>query len=249
MKKLVLASAIIPALLLHGIANATKSICTQESLRSIYRMKQVQGEDTAHLQKKLWWNACPLAVRKAVYASLNATQSSSSSSSIASAMHKKSDLPILGPAPELQGLGNWHNSAPLTIAGLRGKVVLIHFWTFECINCIHTLPTIQGYWDKYGSKGLTTGKDKPFVVIGVHTPEFTAEKLDANLTDAIQKRGLTYPIVQDNDFKTWNAFGNQYWPAAYIIDAKGNIRYEHFGEGEYDAMDKVIHNLLGEISA
>ena len=154
-------------------------------------------------------------------------------------MHKKSDLPILGPAPELQGLGNWHNSAPLTMEGLRGKVVLVHFWTFECINCIHSLPSIQGYWEKY--------KDKPFVVIGVHTPEFTAEKLDANLTNAIQKRGLTYPVVQDNDFKTWNAFGNQYWPAAYIIDAEGNIRYEHFGEGEYDTMDQNIHDLLAEI--
>lgn len=241
MKKLALALAILPALLLYGLVEAKKSPCTEESLRSTYRMKKANGEDVTHLQKKLWWNTCPLTIRKTVYVSLNDVQSLSSSSSTSSIMRRKSDLPILGSAPELQGLGNWHKSVPLTIAGLRGKVVLVHFWTFECINCIRTLSAIQGYWEKY--------KDKPFVVIGVHTPEFTAEKLDANLTKAIEKRGLTYPVVQDNDFATWNAFGNQYWPAAYIIDVQGNIRYEHFGEGEYDTMDRNIHDLLGEIGA
>lgn len=245
MKRLFLTAALVLSLSPLAFAEATKNACTQKSLRVLYDQKVKQGADVTHLQQKTWWKSCPLSTRKSVYAGLFApTAISSSSASLSSSIHTpfvQSNLPILRKAPELQRLGQWFNSDPLTMASLKGKVVLVHFWTFECINCIHSLPAIQGYADKY--------KDKPFVVLGVHSPEFTVEKSAQNLKNAIKKRGLTYPVVQDNDFATWNAFGNRYWPAAYIIDAEGNIRYEHFGEGEYDTMDRAIRDLLGEVGA
>ncbi len=242
MKKLCLTLALLAFVPSTALAVVTKRGCTDTSLRSVYQHMQKQRQDVTHLQQKAWWKNCPLSVRKTVYATLFSSPSVSSSlSSPVSSPRVKSDLPILGQAPELKGLGRWFNSDPLTIASLKGKVILVHFWTFECINCIHTLPAIQGYWEKY--------REKPFVILGVHTPEFTFEKSADHLRDAIKKDGLTYPVVQDNDFATWNAFGNQYWPAAYIIDAQGNIRYQHFGEGEYDTMDKVIRDLLREIGA
>jgi cytochrome c biogenesis protein CcdA/thiol-disulfide isomerase/thioredoxin len=151
------------------------------------------------------------------------------------------NLPKITRAPEFAGLGTWHNSEPLTMAGLKGKVVLVDFWTYSCINCIRTLPHIQGYWEKY--------KDKPFVLVGVHTPEFTFEKDDQNVADAIKRHGLTYPIAQDNDFGTWSAFANRYWPAKYLIDAQGYIRYTHFGEGGYEETDNAIAALLKEAGA
>jgi|GEM_PF-168469 len=160
------------------------------------------------------------------------------------------DLPklsIKGKAAALIGLGTWHNSNPLTSEDLKGKVVLIDFWTYSCINCIRTLPYIQGYWEKYGSDSLTTGADTPFVLLGIHTPEFVFEKSDKNVANAIKKHGLTYPVAQDNDFATWDAFKNRYWPAKYLIDAQGNIRYTHFGEGDYEETDKAIASLLAEI--
>ncbi len=142
-------------------------------------------------------------------------------------------------APELTGLSTWHNSQPLTMKELKGKVVLIDFWTYSCINCIRTLPYIQGYAEKF--------KDAPFVILGIHTPEFTFEKLPANVAQAIRMHKLTYPIAQDNDYGTWSAFANRYWPAKYLIDAQGYIRYTHFGEGAYDETDRAIQSLLGEI--
>ncbi|MBI1812313.1 redoxin domain-containing protein [Candidatus Peregrinibacteria bacterium] len=245
MQKLFLIVALLFVIVPLTLVKAAKTRCTAERLRATYQQNIQRGAEVTHLQRKTWWRNCPLSIRKSVYAGLFApAQISSSSVSVSSSRHTlsvQSDLPILGKAPELQGLGQWFNSDPLTIASLRGKVVLVHFWTFECINCIHTLPAIQGYWDKY--------REKPFVVLGVHTPEFTFEKSADHLRDAIKKDGLTYPVVQDNDFATWNAFGNQYWPAAYIIDTQGTIRYEHFGEGEYETMDKAIHDLLGEAGA
>ncbi len=152
---------------------------------------------------------------------------------------KRSALPIISTAPEFQKLGEWHNSEPLTLESLRGKVVLVDFWTYSCINCIRTLPYLQGYWEKY--------KDKPFVLLGVHTPEFVFEKSNVNLAKAIAEHGLTYPIVQDNDYGTWRAFENRYWPAKYLIDAEGNVRYTHFGEGAYEETDMIIAQLLQEI--
>lgn len=150
------------------------------------------------------------------------------------------ELPKLSRAPELAGLGEWFNSEPFTMASLKGKVVLVDFWTYSCINCIRTLPYIQGYWEKYKET------DK-FVLIGVHTPEFVFEKSPDNVRDAIERHGLTYPVVQDNDFKTWRAFANRYWPAKYLIDAEGYIRYTHFGEGAYEETDEAIAALLAEI--
>lgn len=159
-----------------------------------------------------------------------------------SATSGPSQLPILRKAPDaFVGLGPWHNSDPLTLKDLRGKVVLIDFWTYSCINCIRTLPYIEAYAKKY--------KDQPFVLIGVHTPEFTFEKSEKNVDMAIQEHGLTYPVAQDNNYQTWNAFENHYWPAKYLIDAEGNIRYEHFGEGAYDETDEAIASLLKEIGA
>lgn len=151
------------------------------------------------------------------------------------------DLPKLSRAPALASSGPWHNGEPLTLADLRGKVVLIDFWTYSCINCIRTLPYIQGYAEAF--------KDQPFVIIGVHTPEFVFEHSEANVADAIERHGLTYPVVQDNDYGTWRAFANRYWPAKYLIDADGYIRYTHFGEGAYEETDLAIRSLLAEIGA
>lgn len=160
------------------------------------------------------------------------------------------NLPIISRAPEFAGLGPWHNSQPFTRESLKGKVVLVDFWTYSCINCIRTLPYIQGYWEKYGSAGLTTGKDTgKFVLLGVHTPEFAFEKLERNVSMAIKEHGLTYPVAQDNEYATWSAFANRYWPAKYLIDADGYIRYMHFGEGGYEETDKAIASLLSEIGA
>ena len=148
-------------------------------------------------------------------------------------------LPIISQAPEFVGLGPWHNSEPLTLEGLRGKVVLVDFWTYSCINCIRTFPYMKGYWEKF--------QDQPFVLLGVHTPEFVFEKSQQNIADAIERNELAYPIAQDNNYETWRAFANRYWPAKYLIDAEGNIRYTHFGEGEYEETDLAIQALLQEI--
>jgi cytochrome c biogenesis protein CcdA/thiol-disulfide isomerase/thioredoxin len=147
-----------------------------------------------------------------------------------------SDLSDLGPAPEFTGIDNWLNSKPLTLAGLRGKVVLVDFWTYSCINCIRTLPYVEAWYQKYASDG--------FVVVGVHTPEFAFEHDSANVSAAIARFGITYPVAQDNEYSTWGAFGNQYWPAHYLIDANGHIRAEHFGEGDYDGTEADIRALL-----
>ncbi len=169
-------------------------------------------------------------------------QPSSSGSSDSSGSSPSSRLPILRTAPTaFAGLGPWHNSEPLNLSDLKGKVVLVDFWTYSCINCIRTLPYIEAYAQKY--------QNQPFVIVGVHTPEFTFEKSEKNVAMAIKEHGLTYPIAQDNNFETWNAFENHYWPAKYLIDAQGNIRYEHFGEGNYDETDKAIASLLEEIGA
>jgi cytochrome c biogenesis protein CcdA/thiol-disulfide isomerase/thioredoxin len=141
-------------------------------------------------------------------------------------------------APEIIPGGEWFNSKPLTLAQLKGKVVMIDFWTYTCINCQRTLPYVREWWKKYKNDGL--------VVIGVHSPEFEFEKDKKNLAQAISDFGLTYPIVQDNEFATWKNYNNQYWPAKYLIDKDGVIRYSHFGEGEYDQTEMVIQNLLKE---
>ena len=144
-------------------------------------------------------------------------------------------LPFAGKAPELAA-GSWINSQPLSIADLKGKVVMVDFWTYSCINCIRTLPHMNAWQEKYADKGL--------IIIGIHTPEFEFEKNYANVKFAVEKYGIKYPVVQDNDYKTWRAYGNSYWPRKYLIDKEGNIRYDHIGEGGYEETEKVIQQLL-----
>jgi cytochrome c biogenesis protein CcdA/thiol-disulfide isomerase/thioredoxin len=142
------------------------------------------------------------------------------------------------PAPELIAGGQWLNSPPLKLSELRGKVVLVDFWTYSCINCIRTLPYLRAWDEKYRDRGL--------VIIGVHSPEFEFEKELTNVSRAVSDFGLKYPIMQDNNFATWRAYANRYWPAKYLVDAKGHIRYSHFGEGKYDETESQIQKLLSE---
>lgn len=148
-------------------------------------------------------------------------------------------LPILAQAmPEFTGIEAWLNSEPLTAAGLKGKVVLIDFWTYSCINCIRTLPYVTSWHDKYVDKGFT--------VVGVHTPEFAFEKEEENVRDAVVRHDIAYPVALDNGYGTWNAYSNRYWPAHYLFDALGRLRYVHFGEGKYDETERAIQALLAE---
>jgi thiol-disulfide isomerase/thioredoxin len=140
------------------------------------------------------------------------------------------------PAPEFAGTGQWFNSAPRTMAGLRGKVVLVEFWTYTCINCLHVLPHVKQWHADYARKGL--------VVVGVHTPEFDEEHDPANVRAAIDRLGVRYPVVQDNDYRTWDAWGNRFWPAVYLIDRTGKVVYRHYGEGDYDLTEARIQQLL-----
>lgn len=146
-------------------------------------------------------------------------------------------------APEFIAGGDWFNTASqgLTLQGLRGKVVLVDFWTYTCINCIRTLPYLKSWHEKYAKQGL--------VIIGVHTPEFAFEKLSSNVEKAVKDFGITYPVLQDNDYATWSAYDNHYWPAHYLIDKDGNIRDTHFGEGGYDETETMIQTLLRETGA
>jgi len=141
-------------------------------------------------------------------------------------------------APELIEGGQWFNSEPLNIFDLKGKVVLVDFWTYTCINCIRTLPYLRVWHEKYADDGL--------VIIGVHTPEFEFEKNADNLQKAINDYELLYPVMQDNDYATWQAYSNRYWPAKYLINKDGKIVYTHFGEGEYDETEEMIQKLLKE---
>ena len=162
-----------------------------------------------------------------------------------------------GRAPEFLTSGPWFNtaglatgaddpsvpgsSAPLTLKDLRGKVVIVDFWTYSCVNCIRTIPYLKAWYKAYKDKGL--------VIIGVHTPEFEFEKKSSNVVAAMKDLGVTWPVVQDNNYRQWNAYGNQYWPAHYFIDANGHVRYYHFGEGSYATSEKVIQELLKERGA
>jgi thiol-disulfide isomerase/thioredoxin len=141
-------------------------------------------------------------------------------------------------APSFSGAVEWLNSPPLTAEGLKGKVVLVDFWTYSCINCLRAIPYVRAWAEKYKDQGL--------VVIGVHTPEFAFEQKVANVRRAIEDLHITYPVAVDNEYSIWRAFENQYWPAHYFIDAQGRVRYHHFGEGEYDHSERVIQLLLEE---
>ena len=139
-------------------------------------------------------------------------------------------------APDFVGLGNWFNSAPLKLTDLRGKVVLVNFWTYGCVNCVNTLPHVTGLYVKYRDRGL--------VVVGIHTPEFPFERSAANVQAALKRHGITYPVAQDNDSRTWNAYRNQYWPAQYIVDQNGKIIFQHAGEGQYEEIERTVAKLL-----
>ena len=149
-----------------------------------------------------------------------------------------SGLPSLGAAPDFVSIDHWLNSDPLTITQLKGKVVLVDFWTYSCINCIRTLPHVTSWYDTY--------KDQGFVVIGVHAPEFAFEHDTNNVAAAIKQYGIHYPVAQDNELATWTAYNNKYWPAEYLIDANGFIRETHFGEGNYDETEANIRSLIKE---
>ena len=147
-------------------------------------------------------------------------------------------LPVQGEMPSLKGATGWLNSPPLATAGLRGKVVLIDFWTYTCINWLRTEPYVRAWAEKYKNQGL--------VVIGVHTPEFAFEHDVVNVRRAVQNMQIDYPVAIDSDYAIWNAFGNRYWPTLYVVDSQGRIRHHQFGEGDYDQSERVIQQLLSE---
>jgi cytochrome c biogenesis protein CcdA/thiol-disulfide isomerase/thioredoxin len=151
-----------------------------------------------------------------------------------------SGLPDLGAAPEFRGISHWLNTPdnrPLSQAGLRGKVVLVDFWTYSCINCLRTLPHLRALYAAYHKRGLE--------IVGVHTPEFAFEHELGNVRKATHDLGVTWPVALDNDYATWNAYSNEYWPAEYFVDRNGRVRRAHFGEGEYDVAERTIRRLLG----
>ena len=147
-------------------------------------------------------------------------------------------LPVEGTLPPLTGVGPWFNSGPLTREQLRGKVVVIDFWTYSCINCLRSIPYVKAWDERYRKDGL--------VIIGVHAPEFAFEREPANVARAIKDLGIRYPVALDNNYDLWRALKNNYWPAHYFIDAQGRVRYHHFGEGDYDGSERVIRQLLAE---
>ncbi len=151
------------------------------------------------------------------------------------------DLDDYGAAPDFVGNDRWFNSKPLTLASLRGRVVLIDFWTYTCINCIRTFPHLKAWDAKYRDKGLT--------IVGVHSPEFAFEKKASNVERAVKQNGIEYPVALDSEMATWTAWSNQYWPAEYLIDAKGRVRYANFGEGNTDKTEAAIRELLADAGA
>lgn len=139
-------------------------------------------------------------------------------------------------APEFTGIKRWINSAPLTLNQLHGKVVLVEFWTFECGNCLNVVPHVNAWHRQYAKDGL--------VVVGVHTPEYDTEKVDANVDAAVKRLGIEYAVAQDNDYRTWDAYANRYWPVLYLIDRDGRVVYRHIGEGGYAETEARIRALL-----
>ena len=157
---------------------------------------------------------------------------------VASSLPANVALEDLGPAPELAGIDAWINTSPLTIASLRGKVVLVEFWTFGCINCQHVQPYVKAWYDRYAAAGL--------VVVGVHTPELSFERDLRNVRDAVAKADIRFPVAFDPAYATWNGYRNSYWPAFFFVDRSGRMRHMHVGEGDYDGSEQVIRELLSE---
>jgi cytochrome c biogenesis protein CcdA/thiol-disulfide isomerase/thioredoxin len=176
---------------------------------------------------------------KAQLADLKGTASKAPPRPSSNAADAAIGLTDAGHAPDFTGISHWFNTAhPLTLAALRGKVVLIDFWTYSCINCLRTLPHIKDWYARYGKSGL--------VVIGVHSPEFPFEGIASNVAAAIKQWGISYPVALDPKYATWNAYNNQYWPAEYLLDAQGNVRYTSFGEGDYDKTERAFRQLLAD---
>jgi cytochrome c biogenesis protein CcdA/thiol-disulfide isomerase/thioredoxin len=157
---------------------------------------------------------------------------------LAATQQPGSTLPDFGPAPDFVGVSDWLNSKPLSITALRGKVVLVDFWTYSCINCLRTLPHLRAWYAAYHARGLE--------IVGVHTPEFAFEHVLGNVRKATRELDVTWPVALDNKYATWNAYSNQYWPAEYFVDRSGHVRRAHFGEGEYDKSEQLIRTLLGK---
>ncbi len=158
---------------------------------------------------------------------------------ISPAASRAGPLPDLGPAPELSNTVWLNTPSPLRLADLRGKVVGLELWTFDCINCQHVIPYLEGWYSTY--------KDQGFVLIANHYPEFDVERDLNALKQAVASEGIQYPVTQDNDGRTWNAYQNTYWPTLYLIDKRGHIRYVHIGEGDYAATEQNIRSLLAEV--
>lgn len=144
--------------------------------------------------------------------------------------------PAPAPAPEFTGIERWFNSPALTMAGLKGRVVLVEFWTYGCINCARVMPHVKQWHQRYHDQGL--------VVVGVHTPEYNEERSVASVKAAIRRFGIEYPVAQDNGYRTWDAYGNRFWPALYLVDRDGKVVYRHYGEGDYDVTEARIRQLL-----
>jgi cytochrome c biogenesis protein CcdA/thiol-disulfide isomerase/thioredoxin len=197
-------------------------------------LTRVSLASTSSVEQKLVDRLRPASSRQA-----NDTVMASSSAT--DAVLAKVALDNEGPMPSLNGAISWLNSPPLTKEQLRGKVVLVDFWTYSCINCLRSIPYVEAWAEKYKNDGL--------VVIGVHTPEFAFEKDPSNVAKAVQDLKITYPVALDSNYAIWKAFNNQYWPAHYFIDANGTIRFHHFGEGNYDESEQVIQQLLKEKNA
>ena len=196
------------------------------------------GLDTGFLTRLSLQNTASLEQR--LLDRLKLAESNSAGPAMMMAKHKVPDaaLPVEGSFPSLSGAESWLNSPPLTTDQLKGKVVLVDFWTYSCINCLRTLPYIRAWAEKYGDRGL--------VIIGVHTPEFAFEKDPANVKKAVGNLGIKYPVALDSSYTIWNAFNNDSWPAHYLIDANGKIREHHFGEGNYAETEQSIQTLLNE---
>src|SRR5471030_2099766 len=207
-------------------------------------LTRVSTVATSGLEQKLLDNLTPKKAPEqggAMMAAVNSDAGQPSGSMMAMAAKTtgaERALPVEGPLPDLSGAVQWLNSAPLSAAELKGKVVLIDFWTYSCINCLRSLPYVNAWAQKYHDQGL--------VVIGVHAPEFAFERDIDNVRKAVKDLGINYPVAIDNDYAIWRAFSNEYWPAHYFIDAKGQIRGHHFGEGEYAESEKIIQQLLAE---
>ena len=178
-----------------------------------------------------------LALLLLVAATAGVVVASGSDPSTVSGPVDTENLPVGPPPPSMALAKGWINSEPLAKADLEGKVVVYDIWTYSCVNCIRTLPYLRAWYDRYAEDGL--------VIIGVHSPEFEFEKVHSNVEDAVDRNAIEYPVALDDDMDIWNAFGNQYWPAKYIADRRGRVRYLHFGEGGYEENEAVIRTLLG----